>query len=163
MKVIGTHAIVTAIVSASVLAAQPAGDPCTVPATKAGTGRWQDELRCTKTLRVEAGSKFFNADALMRELLKSKDFQDLGYQAVKHTSEPSRRKPGSLGIPNEMLLRVTRKRFTTRFTIALVSPATDRIYVSEEASSLGGDIEPDLAKSVLKWIREANGRTTEKK
>jgi hypothetical protein len=164
MRINPNHAGLAATLLACSLASYGQTQPCPAARSNGATARWQDELRCVKTLRVEVGSRFFNADALIRELLKSKDFQDLGYQAVKHTSDPSRRRtPGSAVLPSELLLRVTRKKFTTRFTVSLVSPATDRIYVSDQASSLGGEIEPDLAKIILRWIREANGESAEKK
>lgn len=126
---------------------------------------WQDELRCTKVLKVEAASKFFNADALVRELLKSKEFQELDYQVVRHTGDLARANAahGPKPTAGQLLLRVTRKRFTSRFTVALVDPTSDRIFVSEESSSFGGTIEPDLAKSVIKWVMEANGRLPAKK
>ena len=154
MRISGNRIISILSVAGLTLAAQSPGNSCaSTPSNSEST--WQEELRCTKVLQVEATSRFFNADALVRELLKSKDFQGLGYQAVKHAaSQPA---SGAKSRTGEMLLRVTRKKFTTRFTVALLNPASNRLYVSEESSSLGGDIEPDLAKSILKWIREANG------
>ncbi len=121
---------------------------------------WQERLKCEKTLQIEKASRYFNADSLIRELVKSPDVQELGYQVIRHTGDlTSRGKPRREGL----LLRVTRKRFTTRFTVSLVDTQTQQIYIAEESSSLGGSIEPDLAKSVVKWIRQANGRDVKAK
>ena len=129
--------------------------PASQCAADSGTRTWQRELQCRKQLRIDAASGFFSADDLARHLLANADFQALGYQLIKHETFPRAPRPANA---EWLEIRVTRKKFTTRFTVALEDPKNGRLFISEQANSIGGEIEPKLARLVMKWILEANGK-----
>lgn len=116
-------------------------------------GTWKEVLRCRKILHVDNSSISASEDKLARELLSSPEFVRFGYSIVQNTFTKAARIHG-------LHLRVARKPFTTRYTISLVDPATSRMLIAAEASSLGGEIEPKLAHIVMKWILEANKDVT---
>lgn len=132
------------------------------------SGKWQDELKCRKVFQVEAASKFFSAEALTSELARMPEFAELGYSILRYTADTAESRklhndsPVERGYGDELMIRVTRKKLTTRFIVSIVDPVTTRVYVSEDSSSIGGEIEPKLAKTVMKWILEANGKTKAK-
>lgn len=132
------------------------------PSTCTGSEHdWKSLLRCRKQLQIEKASRYFNVDALIQELLKDPGFNRLGYE-IQVSSGGTGRGIGSGAResgPNLLLVRVARKKFTTRFTVTLIEPQSKRALMSDDASSLGGEIEPDLAKILMRWIREANGES----
>lgn len=157
------------LLAISALTAQSFAFGENAPACTGQEHSWRDVLRCHKSLDIQKGTHYFNRDALIRQILKDPAIDRLGYELINSTStrrdeSVGTRFPSSESGPkyakrdaaSPLTIRVGRKRLTTRYTVSLIEPASDRVLISDSASSLGGEIEPDLAKIVVKWIREAN-------
>lgn len=100
-----------------------------------------EALRQARLLFIRARSSWFNREKLERELLKRREFGELGLEisrSVNHT---------------ELILEITRKRFTTRFTCSIIEPTTQRVLAGTTISSLGGEVEPDLAEAIIKQFK----------
>ncbi|HYE71739.1 MAG TPA: hypothetical protein VEF04_00350 [Blastocatellia bacterium] len=55
----------------------------------------------------------------------------------------------------ELIIEVTRKKFSTRFTISVIDPDTNLIIASDSDTSIGGTIEPKLASKFIKQVKAA--------
>ncbi len=100
-------------------------------------------LRTASKIFVQAKSDFMDREALERELLKRSDFREWGMIITRNR------------VDADLLVEITRKKFTTRFTIRLIDPLTTHVLAADEASSLGGEIEPKLADRFVKLIKAA--------
>ncbi len=100
-------------------------------------------LRTASKIFVQAKSDFMDREALERELLNRADFSEWGMVVTRNREDAN------------LVVEITRKKFTTRFTIRLVDPRTSHVLAAEEASSLGGEIEPKLADRFVKLIKAA--------
>ena len=100
-------------------------------------------MRLARLLYVRPRSTWFNKEKLERELLKRREFGELGLEITRKASDAN------------LVLEVTRKTFTTRFTCSIIEPASERIVGSTTASSLGGEIEPHLADAIIKRFKAA--------
>ena len=98
-------------------------------------------LQKARLLFIRPRSGFFDKDKLERELLKRKDFGDMGLEITRSVSNA------------DLVLEITRKRFTTRFTCNVIEPVTERVLTGVTASSLGGEIEPHLAEALVKEFK----------
>lgn len=112
-----------------------------------------ETLRQARLLFIRARSSWFNREKLERELLKRREFGELGLEisrSINHT---------------ELILEITRKRFTTRFTCSIIEPTTQRVLAGTTISSLGGEVEPDLAEAIIKQFKAVHSKpaTEEKK
>jgi hypothetical protein len=110
-------------------------------------------MRLARLLYVRPRSSWFNKEKLERELLKRKEFAELGLEITRNA-------------PNaNLILEITRKTFTTRFTCSIIEPSSERIVGSTTASSLGGEIEPHLAEAIIKQFKTVRSKsvTEEKK
>lgn len=119
-----------------------------VPAQE--SGRFQERpadpkalLRSARTICVNTRSSRMSGEALERELLKLPELSTWEISIV--------RKPEDA----DLWLEVTRKKWTTRFTLTLVDPHTRNLLAAAEASSLGGEIEPKLAAHFVRIIKAA--------
>ncbi|MFN7999925.1 MAG: DUF4136 domain-containing protein [Acidobacteriota bacterium] len=104
-------------------------------------------LREAHVLYVQCESAWFNRESFERELLKRKEFDELGLALTRDEKKA------------DLIIKINRKIFTTRFTFSLVDTQTNRVVASDRASSLGGEIEPDLAKLLLKKFQAARQQT----
>ncbi|MGH9840235.1 MAG: hypothetical protein ACREEM_15745 [Blastocatellia bacterium] len=55
----------------------------------------------------------------------------------------------------DLIVEIRRKSFTTRFVFTVIEPDTQQVVTSDKASSLGGEIEPDLAGLLIKKFKAA--------
>ena len=100
-------------------------------------------MRLARLLYIRPRSSWFNTEKLERELLKRKEFGELGLEITRSA-------------PNaNLVLEITRKVFTTRFTCSIIEPSSERVVGSATASSLGGEIEPHLAEAIIKQFKVA--------
>ena len=100
-----------------------------------------EALNKARLLFIRPRSGFFDKEKLERELLKRKEFGDMGLEITRSISNA------------DLVLEVTRKRFTTRFTCNVIEPVTQRVLAGVTASSLGGEIEPHLADALVKELK----------
>lgn len=132
--------VVVAFVSVASAFAQA---PNPVPPTAGGaTGI----LRAAKTVFVQPKSDYLNREALERELVKHPGFNALGLLVVRDKEEA------------DLILEVYRKKWTTRFTITAVDARTGALVASCQESSIGGDVEPKLAKCFIKQAKAARAQ-----
>ncbi len=106
-------------------------------------------LRTAKTVFIQPKSDYMNREALERELVKHPGFNHLGLLVVRDKEEA------------DLILEVYRKKWTTRFTITAVDARTGALVASCQDSSIGGDVEPKLAKCFIKQARAARVVPTE--
>jgi hypothetical protein len=98
-------------------------------------------IRTAQIIFIQPRSEFFDRAALERELLKNPDFRRWGMVITANREEA------------DLIAEVTRKKFTTRFTIRLIDPLKSHVLAAAEASSLGGEIEPKLADRFARLVR----------
>jgi hypothetical protein len=102
-----------------------------------------DVLRSARLLCVRSRSKLFDAEAFEREILKRGEKEKLELFVTRDESQA------------DLIIEIYRKRFTTRFVFSVIEPKTKLIVASDRSSSLGGDIEPDLANLLIKKFKAA--------
>jgi hypothetical protein len=102
-----------------------------------------DVLRSARLLCVRSRSKLFNAEAFEREILKRSEKEKLELFVTRDESQA------------DLIIEIYRKKFTTRFVFTVIEPKTKLIVASDRSSSLGGDIEPDLANLLIKKFKAA--------
>lgn len=100
-----------------------------------------EALQQARLLFIRPRSSFFNKEKLERELLKRKEFGEMGLEITRSH------------LNADLILEITRKRLTTRFTCNVVEPVTQRVLAGTTASSLGGEIEPNLADAIVKELK----------
>jgi len=100
-----------------------------------------EALRQARLLFIRPKSSFINKEKLERELLKRKEFTEMGFEITRSH------------LNADLVLEITRKRLTTRFTCNVIEPVTQRILAGTTASSLGGEIEPNLADAIVKELK----------
>lgn len=105
-----------------------------------------EALRQARLLFIRPKSSFMNKEKLERELLKRKEFTEMGFEITRSH------------LNADLILEITRKRLTTRFTCNVIEPVTQRILVGTTASSLGGEIEPNLADAIVKELKTKRGK-----
>lgn len=103
-------------------------------------------MRKARLLYIRPRSSWFNREKLERELLKRKEFGELGLELTRSANL------------TDLVLEITRKTFTTRFTCSILEPGTQRVLAGATASSLGGEIEPHLADAILKQFKAARSK-----
>lgn len=142
------------ILSMSFAAWQPLSSPTSLQdakqETKTAPARIADlpgpeALRQARLLFIRPRSSFFNKEKLERELLKRKEFNEMGLEMTRSISNA------------DLVLEITRKRLTTRFTCNVIEPITQRVLAGTTASSLGGEIEPNLADAIVKELKTKRG------
>ena len=106
-------------------------------------------LRSAKTVFVQPKSDYMDREALERELVKHPDFNRLGLLVVRDKEEA------------DLILEIYRKKWTTRFTITAVDAHTGALVASCQESSIGGDVEPKLAKCFIKLAKAARAVAAE--
>lgn len=114
--------------------------PPPMPSTAGGA---TEILRAAKTMFILPKSDYMNREALERELVKHPEFNRLGLLVVRDKEEA------------DLILEVYRKKWTTRFTITAVDARTGALVASCQESSIGGDVEPKLAKCFVKQAKAA--------
>ncbi len=112
-----------------------------------------EALNKARLLFIRPRSSFLNKEKLERELLKRKEFVEMGLEITRSASHA------------DLVLEITRKKLTTRFTCNVIEPKTQRVLAGTTASSLGGEIEPNLADAIVKELKAKRGKaaTEEKK
>jgi Protein of unknown function (DUF1566) len=103
-------------------------------------------LRAAKTVFIYPKSDYMNREALERELVKHPDFNQLGLLVVRNEIEA------------DLILEVYRKKWTTRFTITAMDRRSLALVSSCQESSIGGDVEPKLAKCFIKQAKAARAQ-----
>jgi hypothetical protein len=97
----------------------------------------------TKAGRIGCESSgFMSQKKLEEELLKRSEFRHWQMVITRNREEA------------EMLLEITRKKFTTRFTLNIINARDSHIIASFSATSIGGTIEPKLAKGFVDEIKK---------
>jgi hypothetical protein len=129
-----------------------------LPLAGAGGGRRQERgapaagrsretgppLLCTaRIIYVHVRTNYMNGEALERELLKRPELRRWGMAVTRKKEEA------------ELIIEVTRKRYTTRFSISVVDADTDLVIASDSASSIGGTVEPKLAARFVRQVKAA--------
>ncbi len=104
-------------------------------------------IRAARTIFIHVQSEFFDREALERELLNQPDFRRWGLVITTNREDA------------DLIAEVTRKKLTTRFTIRLIDAQTRHVLVAAEASSLGGEIEPHLARNLVKRLKPYRDKT----
>lgn len=123
-----------------VVAFAQAPNPAPAPASASSI------LRTAKTVFILPKSDYMNREALERELVKHPGFNQLGLLVVRDKEEA------------DLILEVYRKKWTTRFTITAVDARSGALVASCQDSSIGGDIEPKLAKCFIKQAQAARAQ-----
>jgi hypothetical protein len=100
-------------------------------------------MRLARLLYIQPRSSWFDREKLERELMKRREFGELGLEITRKL------------INANLVLEITRKKFTTRFTCSVIEPFSERVVGSTTASSLGGEIEPHLAEAIIKQFKAA--------
>lgn len=103
----------------------------------------REVMKYARLLYFKARSGWYNADKLERELLKRKEFGELGLEITRAEKYA------------DLVMEITRKRLTTRFTCTMIEPHSVRIISAITATSLGGEIEPHLAEAIIKEFKAA--------
>ncbi len=103
----------------------------------------REVMKYARLLYFEVRSSLYKPEKLERELLKRKEFGDMGLEITREKKHA------------DLVLEVTRKRLTTRFTCTMIEPQSVRVVGGITASSLGGEIEPHLAESIIKEFKAA--------
>lgn len=106
-------------------------------------------MRLARILYIRSRSSWFNTEKLERELLKRKEFGELGLEITRN------------GKRADLILEVTRKPLTTRFTCSFFEPSSERVVAGTTASSLGGEIEPNLADTIVKQFKAVRSKLAE--
>ena len=100
-------------------------------------------LRSAHSIFIDAKSGFMNAQAFERELLKQPEFDAWGLSLIRKKEDA------------DLIVEVYRKKWTTRFTITVMDPSAKFVLATCEETSLGGEIEPKLAKCLIKILHSA--------
>jgi len=108
-------------------------------------------VRLARLLYIRPRSSRFSKEKLERELLKRREFGELGLEITRNEKNAN------------LVLEITRKTFTTRFTCSILEPSSERIVGSTTASSLGGEIEPHLAEAIIKQFKAARSAPQKEK
>lgn len=116
--------------------------------TELSTAEVMSEAR---VLYIKQRSSRFNKEKLERELIKRREFGEMGLEITRNEDLA------------DLILDVTRKRFTTRFTCSFLEPTTERVVAAATASSLGGEIEPHMADAIIKQFKEARKAAAEER
>jgi hypothetical protein len=102
-----------------------------------------ETLRAARVLFVRSRSGFFNREAFEKEILQRSEKQKLELAITRDESRA------------DLIVEVYRKRFSTRFVFSVIEPRTKQLLTSDKSSSLGGEIESDLANLLIKKIKAA--------
>lgn len=102
-----------------------------------------DILRSARLLFVRSRSGLFEGEVFEREILKRSEKEKLELFITRDESQA------------ELIVEVYRKKFSTRFVFSVIEPKTRLVVTSDKSSSLGGDIEPDLANLLIKKFKAA--------
>jgi hypothetical protein len=102
-----------------------------------------DILRSARFLLVRSRSSLFEGEVFEREILKRSEKEKLELFITRDEAQA------------ELIAEVHRKKFSTRFVFSVIEPKTGLVVASDRSSSLGGDIEPDLANLLIKKFKAA--------
>jgi hypothetical protein len=105
-----------------------------------------EALREARWLFIHPRSHWFSREKLERELIKRKEFGEMGLELTRNINHA------------ELVLEITRKKITSRFTCAIIEPTTERVLAAVTSSSLGGEIEPHLAEAIVKQFKAARDK-----
>lgn len=139
-------AVVLAFVQSSPAIAQsPAQDK---PAPRAATEEMKydspnDILRLARVLFVRSRSRLFEAEVFEREILKRSEKEKVELFITRDESQA------------DVIIEVYRKKFSARFVFSVIEPKTKLVVAGDKSSSLGGDIEPDMANLLIKKFKAA--------
>jgi len=102
-----------------------------------------DVLRSARVLFVRSRSRLFEGEVFEREILKRSEKEKLELFITRDESQ------------TDLIIEVYRKKFSTRFVFSVIEPKTKLVVAGDKSSSLGGDIEPDLANLLIKKFKAA--------
>jgi hypothetical protein len=102
-----------------------------------------DILRSARVLLVRSRSRLFETEVFEREILKRSEKENIELFITRDESQA------------ELIVDVHRKKFSTRFVFMVIEPKTKLVVASDKSSSLGGDIEPDLANLLVRKFKAA--------
>ncbi len=100
-------------------------------------------LREARMLFIRTRSGFFNREAFEKEIMQRSEKQKLELAITRDELQA------------DLIVEVYRKRFSTRFVFSVIEPRTKQVLASDKSSSLGGEIESDLANLLIKKIKAA--------
>jgi len=100
-----------------------------------------ETLRAARVLFVRSRSGFFNCEAFEKEILQRSEKQKLELVITRDELQA------------DLIVEVYRKRFSTRFVFSVIEPRTKQVLASDKSSSLGGEIESDLANLLIKKFK----------
>ncbi|WP_321471766.1 hypothetical protein [uncultured Paludibaculum sp.] len=114
-----------------------------VPARPAGHCETNPESPwCTaKTIYVDSRSGFMRETELERGILQIPEFARSGLKVTRMSQGA------------DLVLEVRRKAFTSQFTLTVVDQRSHIVLASDRANSIGGHIEPKLAKEFVKMLK----------
>ncbi len=114
-------------------------DPSASPAQPAGP------LAAVRTILVDSDTDFCNSSVVEERLMADKRFAALGYELTRDARKA------------DLIVKVNRTTFTTKFTYTLLHPTTNAVLGSGRASSLFGTASGRIAKRVIDTLAKARG------
>lgn len=102
-----------------------------------GDGPWA----AAKTVFVASHSGFLREAEVERELLKDPYWNQSGLMLTRDRTKA------------DLVLEVRRKAFTSSFTVTVVDRRTQAVLASERSNSIGGHVEPKLARDFVKMLK----------
>jgi hypothetical protein len=136
--------IAALLFTVSLISAQATGFLQQRPGTEQQASTDKESTLCrARVVFVHVRTDYMNREALERELLKRREFTEGGMTITRHREEA------------DWVIEVTRKIFTTRFTISILSGRGGHVLASDSANSIGGAIEPKLADRFVKQLKKA--------
>lgn len=101
-----------------------------------------DVLKTAKLIFIQAKSDFMSGEKLEKELLKRQEFRNWELVITRNREEA------------ELILEITRKVFTTRFTLSIINARDNHILAACSDTSIGGTIEPKLASGFIRELKK---------
>lgn len=94
-----------------------------------------------RTIFVHARSGFMRETELERSILLRPEFIQSGLQITRERRDA------------DLVLEIRRKPFTSEFTLTVIDQHRKIVLASDHANSLGGHIEPKLAKEFARMLK----------
>jgi hypothetical protein len=107
-----------------------------------------ETLRVAQTLVIKTKTNFFQPATLQQELLHREGFVKSGIQITVDDSKA------------DLILEVTRKRFTTKFPYVVSDGHKGTLLLSGEVNSFGGTVEGKIADHLTKQLSSARAPGT---
>lgn len=95
-----------------------------------------------RTIYVNARSGFMRESELERGILQRPEFIQSGLAITRDRKDA------------DLVLEVRRKPFTSQFTLTVIDQRRHEVLASDRANSIGGHIEPKLAKEFVRILKQ---------